>query len=216
MDRTQAATSDFKVQRKAGVRYIAIAAAVAIALWMAIERLAPPLAGMETLAGRMVFALECWCCAVLFCLVTGVEAVAHERLSTPAFDPLSGFQTRRLRVNQRYLQNTLEQTVVFAAALFGLAAYCRTGAAMRAVLASTVVWVLARFAFWLGYHRSAALRGLGAPGMAMSMIILLYVVARFGYDLAGAPGAIAPVAAFLAIEAALFRMTLPQGRDVSD
>jgi O-antigen/teichoic acid export membrane protein len=95
----------------------------------------------------MVFTLKCSCLAVLFCLVTGVEAVAHERLSSPAFDPLSGFETRRLRVNQRYLQNTLEQILVFVAGLFGLAVYSPDGSAMRAVLATTVVWILARFAF---------------------------------------------------------------------
>jgi hypothetical protein len=136
--------------------------------------------------------------------------VAHERLSSPAFDPLSGYETRRLRVNQRYLQNTLEQTVVFVVALFGLAADCPNGGAMRAVVATTVVWILARFAFWLGYHRSAAMRGLGAPGMAASMIVLLYVVARFGYGIAGIAGAATPIALFLAIEAALFWTTRPR------
>jgi uncharacterized MAPEG superfamily protein len=103
--------------------------------------------------------------------VLGVEAVAHERLVSPAFDPLSGFETRRLRVNQRYPQNTLEQVVVFAAALFGLAAYSPDGSAMRAIVASTAVWILARFAFWIGYHRGAAMRGLGAPSMALSTIM---------------------------------------------
>ena len=78
---------------------------------------------------------------------------------------------------------------------------------MRAVLATTVVWVLARFAFWLGYHRSAALRGLGAPGMAITLIALLYVGARIGYDLAGTGGAVAVIVLFVAIEAVLFRTT---------
>jgi uncharacterized MAPEG superfamily protein len=146
---------------------------------------------------------------VLFCLVTSVEAVAHERLSLAAFYPLSGFETRRLRVNQRYLQNTLEQTLVFAAALFGLAAYCPDGAAMRAVPATTIVWILARFAFWIGYHRSAAMRGLGAPGMALSLIVLLYVAGRIGYEVGGPVGAAVPIVAFLAIEAYLFRATRP-------
>jgi hypothetical protein len=82
----------------------------------------------------LVFAFTCYCLAVIFCLVTGIEAVAHERLSSPAFDPLSGFETQRLRINQRYLQNTLEQIVFFGAALFGLAVYASDGAAMRAVL----------------------------------------------------------------------------------
>jgi hypothetical protein len=141
--------------------------------------------------------------------VTGIEAVAHERLVSPAFDPLSGFATRRLQVNQRYLQNTLEQFLVFAAGLFGLAAYSPDGAAMRAVLATTIVWMLARFAFWIGYHKNAAMRGLGAPGMALGLVVLLYVVARIGYDIGGIIGAAVPVAAFLAVEALLFRATRP-------
>ena len=140
--------------------------------------------------------MKCFCIAVLFCLVTGVEAVAHERLSSPAFDPLSGSETRRLRVNQRYLQNTLEQILVFATGLLGLVAYCPDGSAMRAVLATSVVWILARFAFWIGYHRSAAMRGLGAPGMALSMIVLLYVAGRIGYEVGGFVGAAVPVMIF--------------------
>ncbi|MGA7780986.1 MAG: hypothetical protein WCA85_25230 [Paraburkholderia sp.] len=88
-----------------------------------------PLPGMDSLDARMLLTLKCYCVAVLFCLVTGFEAVAHERLTSPAFDPLAGFETHRLRVNQRYLQNTAEQIIVFAAALFGLAAYCPDGSA---------------------------------------------------------------------------------------
>ena len=80
---------------------------------------------------------------------------------------------------------------------------------MRAVLATTVVWVLARFAFWIGYHRSAAMRGLGAPGMALSMIVLLYVAGRIGYEAGGFARAAIPVVAFLAIEVCLFRATRP-------
>jgi uncharacterized MAPEG superfamily protein len=199
----------FRRERRSGMIAIGAAMPVALLLWVGITYLSPPLAGMDTIGGRMLFALKCFCLAVLFCLVTGVEAVAHERLFSAAFDPLSGFETRRLRVNQRYLQNTLEQTLVFAAALFGLAAYCPDGSAMRAVLATTVVWILARFAFWIGYHQSTAMRGLGAPGMALSLIILLYVAGRIGYEVSGLVGAAVPILGFVAIEAYLFRATRP-------
>ncbi len=209
MDDAESEKRGFIRQRRAGMTAIAAAMPVALLLWLAIAYLVSPLAGMDSLGGRMLFTLKCCCVAVLFCLVTGVEAVAHERLSSPAFDPLSGFETRRLRVNQRYLQNTLEQILVFAAGLFGLAAYSPDGSAMRAVLATTIVWILARFAFWIGYHRSAAMRGLGAPGMALSMIVLLYVVWRSGYEIGGFVGAAVPVVAFLAIEAFLFGATRP-------
>lgn len=209
MNDAQSEKGDFIRRRRAGMTAIAAAMPVALLLWLAIAYLVPPLAGMDNLGARMLFALKCCCVAILFCLVTGIEAVAHERLSSPAFDPLSGFETPRLRVNQRYLQNTLEQVLVFAAGLFSLAAYSVDGSAMRAVLATTIVWILARFAFWIGYHRSAAMRGLGAPGMALSMIVLLYVAWRIGYEVGGFVGAAVPVVAFLAIETFLFRATRP-------
>jgi uncharacterized MAPEG superfamily protein len=197
----------FRQQRRRGMLVIAAAMPVTVLVWLAITYFLPPLPGMDSETARMLLTLKCWCLAVLFCLVLGVEAVAHERLVSPAFDPLSGFETQRLRVNHRYLQNTLEQIVVFAAALFGLAAYSPDGSAMRAVVATTAAWMLTRFAFWIGYHQSAAMRGLGAPGMALSMIILLYVAGRTGYEAGGVVGAAVPLVAFLAIEAYLLRAT---------
>lgn len=199
--------TDWREQRKSGVAAIAIAMAAAAVLWFAIDKLLPPLAGMEDLGARIMVALKCCALAALFCLLAGVEAVAHERLQSAAFDPLAGHETRRLRVNKQYLQNTLEQFVVFAVGLFGLAAYNATGEGMRAVIATTVVWIVFRFAFWIGYHRSAAMRGLGAPGMAVSLLVLLYVCARVGDDVAGTAGAVVVVVAYLALEAVLFRTT---------
>jgi len=209
MSAGQAVDADFRKQRAAGIGFIAVGMVVAAAMWFAIDRLMPPLVGLDDLGARMLFTLKGFAVAVLFCLVTGVEAVAHERLSSPAFNPLEGFETPRLEINQRYLQNTLEQTVVFAAAIFGLAAYSPTGAQMRAVVATTAVWIAARIAFWLGYHHSAAARGLGAPGMALAMVTLIYVAARFGGEIAGAAGAWGVVALFIAIEALLFWATRP-------
>jgi uncharacterized MAPEG superfamily protein len=155
----------------------------------------------------MIVALKCLAVATLFTLVAGVEAVAHERFQTAAFDPLAGHQTERLRVNLRYLQNTLEQIVVFAVGLFGTAAYLSSGEAMRAVPATTVVWILNRLAFWIGYHKSSAMRALGAASMAISLIMLLYVTARVGHDLGGVPGTVILLGLYLALEAILFLKT---------
>ena len=199
--------SDWRAQRRRGMVAFAVSVAISIALWDAVIRVLPPLAGMDTVGARMVVALKCLAVATLFCLVTGVEAIAHERLQSNAFDPLAGHETARLRVNLRYLQNTLEQTVVFAVALFGLALYRESGEAMRAVVAATVIWILNRFAFWIGYHHSAAMRGLGAPSMAVSLIMLLYVAARIGNDIAGTAGAVGAVVLYLAIEAVQFWKT---------
>ena len=198
---------DWRQERKSGMAAIAVSVAVSAILWMALWQLLPPLTSMDSLEARMLVALKCVAFATLFCFVAGIEAVAHERLQSDAFDPLQGHQTERLRVNLRYLQNTLEQLVVFAVGLFGLAAYLDSGFAMRIVIALTVVWILNRFAFWIGYHRSAAMRGLGAPSMVIGLVMLLYVVARIGGDVAGTPGTVIAIALFLTLEAVLFLKT---------
>lgn len=198
---------DWRQERKSGIAAIAASVAISSILWVALWQLLPPLSGMDSLQARMLVALKCVALATLFCFVAGIEAVAHERLQSNAFDPLQGHQTERLRVNLRYLQNTLEQLVVFAVGLFGLATYLDSGPAMRIVIASTVVWILNRFAFWIGYHRSAAMRGLGAPSMLIGLAMLLYVVARIGGDVAGTLGIIIAIALFLALETVLFLKT---------
>lgn len=199
--------TDWRQERTAGMLAIALSSLVAAALWTGIYFGFPPLRGMESLSERMLFTLKCYCLALLFTLVMGVEAVAHERLQSPAFDPLANHSTRRLQVNQRYLQNTLEQSVIFAAAVFGLAAYSPSGQAMRAVLATAAVWTLGRLMFWAGYHRSAAMRGLGAPGMMASLLVLIYVGTRIGDDAMGSTGAGLVAVSFLAFEILLFRST---------
>jgi hypothetical protein len=191
---------------------ITVAAVLAVALWLAVDRLWPPIV-THGLAERLAFALKCVCVATLFCFVMGVEAVAHERLRSPAIDPLAGFTTRRITVNLRYLQQTVEQLAIFAAALLGFACYAVGVDGMRAVAATTVVWIVARIAFWIGYHLGAPHRAVGAPGMALGMLLLVYVCARFGAELAGPAGAAVVVALFVAAEAFLLLVTGPRAGD---
>lgn len=187
-------------------------AALAAAMWLAIRFLAPQLTGMDDAASRLIFASGCCLLALLFTFVPMVQAVAHERLQSAAFDPLGGAKTRRLEVNGRVLTNTGEQFLIFAPGLLGLAFYSPGGGAMRAVLATAIVWTVQRWAFWIGYHRSAALRGLGVPGMALALVVLIYVGARIGADVAGEAGAITVVAGYLALEGILFRLTRSRSR----
>ena len=56
---------------------IAVAFPVAIVLWFGTYYLLPPLAGMGDMLPRLVFSLKCSCYAILFCFVTGIEAVAR-------------------------------------------------------------------------------------------------------------------------------------------
>jgi hypothetical protein len=200
---------DLRRQRSSVLREIAIAFPIALALWLAAYELLSPIEGMGDPIARLVFALKASCIAILFCFLTGLEAVAHERLRSAAIDPLSGYDTQRMRINLRYLQNTLEQLILFIPGLFALAVYCPDGWAMRAVAATTLVWIASRAAFWIGYHFGPLHRGIGAPGMMQSMLILLYVSARFGFELAGWGGAVTPLILFACVEIFLFRVTRP-------
>ena len=211
MDRAPTNTADVRRQRSAMMPVILGAFAVAAVLWLCVYFLLPPFSGMADPLARMAVALGCLCFAALFSLVLGVQAVAHERLQSPAIDPLAGYGTQRMTINSRYLQNTLEQFVVFAPGLFGLAWYATNGFSMRAVVAVTAVWIAARWAFWIGYYRGPLNRAAGAPGMMQSLLVLLYVCCRFGYDAAGVAGAVTPAVLFIAIEGFLFRTTRGPG-----
>jgi len=62
------------------------------------------------------------------------------------------------------------------------------------------------------------MRGLGAPGMALSMIVLVYVTARVAEEIAGRVGIVVLIAAFSGFEALLFwttRRRLPDQEDDS-
>jgi hypothetical protein len=196
-------------QRSTILLEITVAFPITITLWLAVYYLLPPLDGMDNTLARLVFALKSCCIAILFCFLTAIEAVAHERLRSAAINPLSGYETPRMRINLRYLQNTLEQLVLFVPGLFALAVYCSDGRSMRVVVATTTVWIVSRIAFWIGYQYGAPHRAVGAPGMMQSMLVLLYVSARFGFELAGFVGAVTPLILFAGIEIFLFHATKP-------
>lgn len=197
--------------RRALIPMIAVVLPLTLAGWLALYWLPPPLAGMENPGSRLLYALGWSCVAILLAFVTGIEAVAHRRLFSRAIDPLAGAESAATKVDLRYLQHTLEQFVVFLPGLFGLAYYCDGPRSIHAVTATAILWVIGRWAFWIGYHRGSEWRGLGAPGMLQSMLVLLYVVFRFGYDWAGLIGGLAPIALFLAIEARLFHLARRDG-----
>ena len=106
---------------------------------------------------------------------------------------------------------------MFTPGLFGFALYSEGGDGMRAVEATARCWILFRFAFWIGYHWSATMRSLGVAGVALSLILLIYVVARISFDLGGTIAAVTVLSVFSAIEAVLFWTTRfrnePAGND---
>jgi MAPEG family len=169
---------------------------VALAIWYALRVALPPVA-----TDPMLFALQLGGAALFLAFVPVIEAVAHERLMSPAIDPLAGKDSTRLIVNQRVLQNTLEQSLVFVPGLFLVAHYARD---LRATAACAILWVIGRWVFWIGYHIGPMWRGLGVFSLVLGLAMLGYGVGSFGYELAGWAGVAALVGPFVVIEIYLF------------
>ena len=174
---------DWREQRKSGMVAIAVSALAGVALWFAIDRLLPPLAGMEDLSARMLVALKCCALAALFCLFGGVEAVAHERLQSAAFDPLAGHETMRLRINKQYLQNTLEQAFIAVVAHLALATLV-VGPALSLIPVAVLLFAIGRIAFLRGYPKGAGSRAFGmVVTMFPTVLAYLWAIGLIGMEL---------------------------------
>ena len=196
-----------KQQRRKLILGMVFALPIAIILWLTLFYFIPPISGMEDPIARLFLAISCICLAVLFCFFMGIEAVSHERLFSEAINPLLGKESKRLQINLRYLQHTLEQLILFIPGLLALAYICDTPTTIKAVVATTVVWIVARFAFWIGYHISPDYRAPGLISMITSLVMLIYVTTIFIYDITGIIGVVILLFLFVAIEAYLVFVT---------
>ncbi len=94
------------------------------------------------------------------------------RFVSGAIDPASVEDPRPLRLGQRVIGNTVEQTAIFAPALVALAAL--EGASSGTLLALGLVFALSRLLFWVGY----VVHPLGrAPGMGATALVVLGTLA---------------------------------------
>jgi hypothetical protein len=89
------AATDLQRDRTVLIKEIIVALVITVLLWIGIGYFMPAIPGMGTLAARLIFTLKLTCVAVVFCFLTGIEAVAHERLQSTGIDPLSGYTSRR-------------------------------------------------------------------------------------------------------------------------
>lgn len=94
------------------------------------------------------------------------------RFVSGAIDPASVEDPRPLKLGQRVIANTVEQTLLFAPALVALAAL--EAATAGTLLALGLVFALSRLLFWAGY----AIHPLGrALGMGATALVVLATLA---------------------------------------
>lgn len=148
------------------------AAALAYAFW-------PQVAARPAVADRLAFAAEL---AIAPAAVALLMVGSCFRLfdTAQAEDPFAGAESHAWKVNQRVLQNTVEQIVIFLPALFALSV--RVDHARLQVLPMAVsLWCAGRLLFWLGYRKSVIWR---APGFDWTLnttlsLMVLFVITLF-------------------------------------
>ncbi len=131
----------------------------------------PDVAGMTSPMLRVVYALQVLSFALLPLLI-GVITVGNQRFLSDAIDPLRHAESEGMEINARVVDNTVQQTLLFVVSTLALATYLPSGA-VQLIPALVIVFIIARFVFWVGYRINPLYR---APGMAATGYMNLGII----------------------------------------
>ena len=104
-----------------------------------------------------------WIAVAAAPLFLSITAITTSRFSGQAIDPTLGVESRDLKIDGRVADNTVQQYVLFIAASLGVAA-AASGGEVRVVGAAALIFVIMRFAFWIGYRLNPLYRAFGMAG----------------------------------------------------
>lgn len=126
---------------------------------------------------RLAYALKANVVALLPLFVM-IITVANSRFLSDAIDPTRHAESATMEIDGRVVDNTLQQNFVFAIASLTMSTLAPIHN-LHVVWACTIVFVVARSAFWIGYRIHPLFR---APGMSatayMNLGLILYVLYR--------------------------------------
>ena len=92
--------------------------------------------------------------------VIGICIVAAQRLNPSMFVGQTPKPNSAVDINNRFILNTFEQFTAYFVANAGLAMYCPPEEA-RSLPLLTMLFVMGRILFWIGYHKNPYLRAFG-------------------------------------------------------
>ncbi len=158
-------------------RAVAIGAASGvITMLIALVGLSSVLPGLEVDAAagdRLAFAVQ-WIALAALPLALAIASVGNARFNSEAIDPTAGKECSAMIINGRVVDNTVQQFLLFGAASLAVAAGAN-GEQLGTVAAASIVFVIARLAFWVGYRIKPVYR---AAGFASTFYLN---VVMFGY-----------------------------------
>lgn len=149
-------------------------ALMAVSVW-ALTVLLPRPRIADAMAERLAYALQANIVALVPLFVMLI-VIGNSRFLSDAIDPTRGAESRKMGIDGRVADNTLQQNFVFALATLALSTIVPLQQ-LQVVWACVIVYVVARCAFWLGYRINPLYR---APGMSatayMNLGMILYVL----------------------------------------
>ena len=157
-------------------KIVAIGAASGIVLmvlsvWLLTLALPAPTIA-DAAAERLAYALKANILAVVPFFVMLIT-IGNSRFLSEAIDPTRHAESAEMQIDGRVADNTLQQNFVFAIASLALSTVVPL-AHLQVLWACTIVYVVARFAFWFGYRVHPLYR---APGMAATAYLNLGMIA---------------------------------------
>ncbi|MEH2496791.1 hypothetical protein V1294_003270 [Bradyrhizobium sp. AZCC 1678] len=133
---------------------------------------------LSDIAGRLGYTLKANALAAIPLLV-GTITVANNRFLSDAIDPTLHKEDQATLINGRVLDNTLQQYVLFVIGTLALSVSL-PASQIKVIAAATIVFIVARFAFWVGYRIHPLYR---AFGMAATMYLNVGVLAWAGWNM---------------------------------
>jgi uncharacterized membrane protein YecN with MAPEG domain len=150
---------------------------MALSVWLLTLWLPSPRIVMDTTASRLAYALRANVVALLPLFIM-IITIANSRFLSEAIDPTRQAETPKMQIDGRVAENTLQQNFVFAVASLAVSTLVSPGN-LQVVWACTIVFVVARCVFWMGYRVNPLYR---APGMSatgyLNLGMILYVLYR--------------------------------------
>ena len=161
-----------KEQKTVAIGAICGVVCLAAALFLLPDHM-PDLPTEADAGSRLAFAVK-WIAFAALPLFLVIIAIGNERALTDAIDPTAGKESPGMIINGRVTDNTLQQYVLFGAASLAVTAASR-GDQLGLVVAGAVIFVVARFAFWIGYRIDPLYRAFGFASTAYLNIFLFGV-----------------------------------------
>jgi len=144
-----------------------VAALILLPAWL------PGLAPDANAGMRLAFAVK-WIAVAALPLFVAIVVVGNGRFLSDAIDPTAHKESSAMEINGRVVDNTLQQYVLLVAASLAVATVSR-GDQLALLAAAAIIFVVCRFAFWIGYRIDPLHRAFGFASTAYLNIILFGV-----------------------------------------